>query len=178
MTKTRTWIAVWGVVGIAATFVDAIGRLGLRAHLELRGGITPIEAIVLIALTATFVYGEGVCVLQRRFAPVVVARSLEAARSGSTWWAIAAPLYAVSVVGAPARTIVRAVVGIALIVGCVIAVRQLPAPWRGIVDAAVASALTWGLAALAVAAYRALARPRPAAEPVPASVRPALPRSR
>jgi hypothetical protein len=63
---------------------------------------------------------------------------------------VLAPLYAVSLIGAPARTLARAAVGVAMIVVCVLLVRELPAPWRGIVDGAVAVALTWGLVALIV----------------------------
>ena len=57
------------------------------------------------------------------------------------------------------RAMVRAWTGIALIVLAVIAVRALPSPWRGIVDAGVASALSWGLIALVIASARVLRAP-------------------
>ncbi len=144
----RHVIALWGVLGVAATFVDAIVRLAMRAGIELAGELSLAHWLVLGILTIVMTYIEGHLALQRRFAPSVVARARAAAEHGRPLWAILAPLYAVSLIGAPPRVIVRAAFGITMIVVCVVVVRQLPAPWRGIIDAAVAAALAWGLVAL------------------------------
>ena len=53
-----------------------------------------------------------------------------------------------SLVGGPAKRIIRAWLGTAAIVVAVVAVRALPDPWRGVVDFAVAAALGWGLACI------------------------------
>jgi len=45
-----------------------------------------------------------------------------------------------------------------LIVASVVLVRAQPAPWRGIVDGAVAVAPSWGLVALAVQFIKAVRR--------------------
>lgn len=155
--RGRIWVAGWGVFGVAATFVEAILRLGARAREELAGDLTPTQWAVLVGLTIVLGYGEGYRALQRRFAPSVVARSLEAASRERIAWAVFAPLYALSLIGAPARTIVRSFAGVAAIVACVLVVRELAAPWRGIVDGAVCFALSWGLVALLACFASALA---------------------
>jgi hypothetical protein len=144
----------WGLVGIAATFADAIARLSARAQLELRGGLAPWHWLALVLLVIALGYLEGVRALQRRFVPSVIARATELPVQPSAAYRLAAPLYVVSLIGAPRRARVHAGLGVAAIIACVVAVRQLPAPWRGIVDAAVAVALGWGLGALIVAACR------------------------
>lgn len=148
MIRPSIWIAGWGVLAVAATFVEAIARLGGRACRELSGDVTAGQWAALIVLTIMMAYVEGYRALQRRFVPSVVARAHEAARSQRHLWWILAPLYALSLVGAPSRTIARVLVGIAMIVICVLLVRELPTPWRGICDGAVAVALAWGLISL------------------------------
>jgi hypothetical protein len=157
-TRNRTWIAAWGVLGIAVTFVEAIARLGHRAWSQLADDGTSGQWLVLAAATAGLTYVEGYRALQRRFAPSVVARSFEVATRGPPLWAVLAPLYAVSLVGAPPRVITRSALGVAAIVACVLVVRGLPAPARGIIDGAVAIALGWGLVALLACFVQALVR--------------------
>jgi hypothetical protein len=145
--RRATWITVWAGLAIAATFVEAIARLTTRAWTELSQGLSAGQWVALAVLTVTMTYVEGYRALQRRFVPSVVARACEAGRD-SRRWTVLAPLYAISLVGVPPRVAVRSAVGIAMIVICVIVVRHLDAPWRGIVDAAVSSALAWGFVAL------------------------------
>lgn len=169
--RARTWIAAWGVLGVAATFVEAILRLGGRAVAELGGDVTPLQWVVFAVTTLVMVYGEGYRALQRRFAPSVVVRAFEAADRGRPLWAVLAPLYAIALVGAPPRVIARAALGVVLIVGCVLLVRELSAPWRGIVDGAVGLALTWGLVALVACFASALAVRVPGGAPTAAMPR-------
>lgn len=154
----RTWIMAWGTLGIAATFVEAIVRLAIRAGAQLSGEVSPAQWLALAALVVAMAYIEGYRALQRRFAPSVVARAMEAADSGRTAWAVLAPLYAISLIGAPGRAIARSAFGVTMIGVSVHLVRVLPAPWRGIVDAAVGVALVWGLVALLSCFATSLAR--------------------
>ena len=154
----RTWIFAWGTLGIGATFVEAIVRLAARAGAQLSGEVSPGQWLALAVLVVAMAYIEGYRALQRRFAPSVVARATEAADSGRTMWAILAPIYAISLIGAPGRTIARSAFGVVMIGVSVHLVRALPAPWRGIVDAAVAVALVWGLIAL-LSCFAATLRP-------------------
>jgi hypothetical protein len=155
----RVMVIAWGVFGIAAVLGEAIVRLASTAAGELRSGLTAPEMFALAALAAIFIYGEGVCALHRRFVPSVVARSVSASESDRLVFAAFAPVYALSLIGAPARDVVRAGVGAIAIACAAVAVRLLPSPWRGIVDAAIASALAWGFVALIVHAAPALVQP-------------------
>lgn len=145
--RRTTWITVWAGLAIVATFVEAIARLMTRAWTELSHGLSAGQWVALVVLTVTMTYVEGYRALQRRFVPSVVARACEAGRDGRRW-TVLAPLYAISLVGVPPRVAARSALGIVMIVICVILVRHLDAPWRGIVDASVGSALTWGGVAL------------------------------
>lgn len=147
--------SAWALLGVAALFVEAIVNLGRRGLDTVRTGLDSWEWLALLLLTAAFVYGEGVRALQRKWAPRVLARSLAVAGERSLALRLLAPLYALMLVGAPRATLVRAWLGITAIVAAVLVVRALPAPWRGIIDLAVAAALLWGLGALLLGAWRA-----------------------
>lgn len=143
----RVWYW-WGVGGVAALFTQAILQLGRRGILTLRAGLDPLEWLVLIALAAALLWGEGVLALDRKWVPRMVARAARLdARSRPIDRALA-PLYAMSLIGASRGTLARAWLGVALVVAAVLAVRALAEPWRGLVDLAVALALLWGLIAI------------------------------
>jgi hypothetical protein len=147
--------AVWGLFGVAATFVEAIYRLGARALEAIEQGLSPVQWATLALSTVTLVYFEGYRALQRRFAPRVVQRAL-AVGAEPLRWKLLAPLYVLSLVGAPRKEFARGWLAVGLIVGAVFAVRAMAEPWRGIVDGAVACALSWGLVALLAESFRGL----------------------
>jgi hypothetical protein len=132
------------VTGVAAIFIDAIFQLGRRGVITMRAGLEPVEWIALVVVLVLFVYGEGERALGRRWMPHVLERARELERSASLPNRLLAPLYAMSLIGAPGRVLARAWIGVALIVMAVLIVREFPEPWRGIVDLSVAAALTWG----------------------------------
>lgn len=157
MSRRELVIATWAVVGVGLLLLECIVRLGARAVALVRAGLDGPMWLVLALVVAVFTYGEGYRALQRHFAPKVVARALDAGACLSGCLPVlAAPLYAMSLIGTEGRTLARAWGGVALIVLAALAVRALPAPWRGIVDAGVVSALTWGLIAIAVQFRQAL----------------------
>lgn len=151
-----TAASVWALVGVVALFTRAITGLGGRGIDTVRAGLGAWEWLVLLLLTAVFVYGEGVRALQRKWAPRVLERSAAVAGERSLALRLLAPLYAMMLVGAPRATLLRAWLGISAIVAAVLLVRALPEPWRGIIDLAVAAALLWGLGALLLGARRIL----------------------
>lgn len=158
MNRTVPGVAapLWALVGVGALFANAALRLGMRGVSVMRGGLSPLEWAVLGVLTVVFVYGEGVRALQRVYIPRLVGRIRELRTERKLAYRLAAPLFAMALVGAPRRTMLRAWAGVGAIVLAVLLVRALPDPWRGIVDFAVAAALAWATLALAVAAPRAL----------------------
>jgi hypothetical protein len=139
---------VWAIAGVVALFVEAAWRLAVRGIITVRAGLEPVEWLILILLTAAFVWGEGVRALQRRWIPGVY-RRIDALRDEPRLsYRVLAPLYAMSLIGASRSTLARAWLGVVLIVAAVFIVRALPEPWRGIIDIGVAAALTWGLLVL------------------------------
>lgn len=138
---------LWAATGVFLLFAFAVWRLGARGVDTLRGGLDPVEWTALVLLTAAFVYGEGYRALERRYVPYVLARAREL-DGRPLWLRLAAPLYAMSLVGAPVRDTLRAWLGLGLIVLAVVIVQAFPAPWRGITDFAVAAALLWGMVAI------------------------------
>jgi hypothetical protein len=148
----------WGVLGVAFIFASATLRLGERGIHVVRAGLGPWEWAALIALTALFVYGEGVRALQRKYVPFVIKR-VDQVRREKIGYRLLAPLYAMALVGAAPGTLVRAWGGSAAIVVAVLVVSRFTEPWRGITDFAVASALAWGTGALIILALRSTRTP-------------------
>jgi hypothetical protein len=140
---------IWAVLGIAVLFSRAIWALGMRGLNTVAAGLEPAEWLVLAGMVGIFVYGEGFLALQRKWVPRVCCRIACLGRIPvTTRHRLLAPLYAMSLVGAPRRAVLRAWLGVAAIVTAVLLVSRFPDPWRGIVDVAVASALAWGLVAI------------------------------
>lgn len=146
--------AVWALTGVSVLFGTAVLRLGGRGLATVRAGLAPGHLALLVALTALFVYGEGFRAIQRRYAPHLLDRVAEVSREGRWFWRLLAPLYAMSLVGAPPARLARAWGGVTAIVCAVLLLRITPAPWRGMVDFAVALALVWGLASILAKAVR------------------------
>jgi hypothetical protein len=146
----------WGLLGVAVLFGFAVVRLGGRGVAAIAAGLSPLQWAVLVALTAVFVYGEGVRALQLKYIPFAVSR-LEQLRDERGWWKRAlAPLYAMALISAPAASLARAWAGSAAIIVAVAVVSRFPDPWRGITDFAVASALAWATVALIATGLRRL----------------------
>jgi hypothetical protein len=150
--------AAWALTGVAVLFTFAVFRLGRRGLATLEGGLTPLEWAILALLTAAFVWGEGRGALQMRWVPRLVRRAGDLRRNRRLHHGILAPLYGMSLIGAPRMGMIKAWGGTAAIVAAVILVRNFPEPWRGITDLAVAAALTWGLGAIVAKAPEAFRR--------------------
>lgn len=136
------------MLGVAALFATAVVRLGWQGVSTIRDGLGGLEWAVLVALTVAFVYVEGYRALDRRWVPDLFrrARQLRSEPRALVRWL--APLHGLSLIAAAPRRLLRAWLGTSAIVAAVLVVRSFPAPWRGIVDFAVAAALAWGLVAI------------------------------
>jgi hypothetical protein len=146
--RTHTLAGLWAVAGIALLFGRATWALGSRGAATVAAGLQPVEWLILAGLVGVFLYGEGVLALQRKWVPRVCAR-IEQLRDGAPLpYRLLAPFYAMSLLGGPARGVLRAWAGVVAIILAVLVVSRFPQPWRGIVDLAVAAALGWGLLVL------------------------------
>jgi hypothetical protein len=146
----------WGVLGVVLLFATAVLRLGARGAATISAGLTGPEWLALAALTAVFVYGEGVRALQRKWVPWVLGRLVALREEQRTWYLVLAPLHAMAFIGAPPWTLVRSWAGSVAIVFAVMIVSRFPDPWRGITDIAVASALAWATVVLVVGGVRGM----------------------
>jgi hypothetical protein len=141
-------VSTWAVLGVAAVLLEPATRLGVHGAATIAAGLNTLQWVALVGLTLLFGYVEGWRGLQRRFVPAVVERAFEIARARQRAAHWLAPLHALGLFGGTRRTRARAWRGAALIAAAVVLVRALPEPWRGIVDAAIAVSLAWGVGAL------------------------------
>lgn len=153
------WLAVtWAIVGLAALLGRALFALTPIAVQTVMGGLTAVQWTVAIGWVGFMAYTEGYKGFQLRFAPMVAARSLELYQRPTWVRALLAPAFCMGLFQATRRRLLVSwgvLVGVTLLV---IAVRFLPAPWRGIVDLGVVVGLGWGSLALAWQIGQALTR--------------------
>ena len=149
-TRAPSWsIATFGLAVHAILLAEASVRLGERALHTMHAGLSLPQWALMVISIAVFGYLEGYRVLHCRFFPHVLVRASELAhREKRARDYLSAPFYVVSLVQAGKRSQQRAWVGASLIVGAIFLVRALPEPYRGIIDAGVAVALTIGLGSL------------------------------
>jgi len=147
--------ATWAIAGVVLLLGAAIVRLApVAAHvLEVR--LTTTQLLALAAWIVVMAYAEGYRGFQKAFSPRVAARARHLAEHPTLLRALLAPLFVMAYFGAPPRRRVVSFVVTAAIVGLVVAVRQVPQPWRAILDAGVVVGLTWGLVTLLVFTARA-----------------------
>ncbi len=143
--STSRWPAVWGLVGVLLLLLDGVYRLVPIAWDALRWpALTTTHWAFLVAWTVFAAVTEGHQTFRKRFAPRVARRMRELMTTPNATHRIVAPLYCMSLVGDEPRRmwIQRGLV--VFIVGLVVLVKRMPQPWRGLVDAGVVVALTWG----------------------------------
>lgn len=152
----------WAVLGVSVLFATASYRLGERGVAVIRDGLGGWEWMALAGLTLVFVYGEGFLALDRKWVPSLMRRARELREERSVIVRLLAPLYGLSLIGAPPAKLLLSWLGTLAIVGAILVIRTLPDPWRGIIDFAVAAALAWGLVAILRRLPSTLARARDA----------------
>ncbi|WP_437630234.1 hypothetical protein [Sorangium sp. So ce854] len=167
--RRRLAVVLWGVLGVVAVLIEAIYRLGtMAARVLTTHTLTTGQLILLAAWTVAIVYFEGYRGFQQRFSPRVVARALHLAEHRRPLHVALAPLYCMALLHATRRRLIATWALIAGIVALILLVRQMPPPYRAIVDAGVALALAWGTVAMLVDLARGLAgRPPGIAPDVP-----------
>lgn len=148
--------AVWGVLGVLLILGQALGRLGPLALEAMCGELSSAQWAVLIGWVVAMAYGEGYRGFHRRFSPRVVARAAHLARHPTLVRGLFAPFFCTSLFGASRRGVIVARVLVVSITAIVVMVKQLPQPWRGIIDAGVVVGLGLGSLSVVYFAVRAL----------------------
>jgi hypothetical protein len=145
--------ALWGVGGVALLLLRALARLTPLALEPWRNGaLLWWQAALYVAWVAINAHAEGYRGFQKQFIPRVIRRALELVDGPAprTRDVVLAPAYCMSLIAAPRRDLIRSWAILIAIIIAVAAVRALPQPWRGIIDAGVVVGLAWGLVAMCV----------------------------
>lgn len=144
-------VFAWGTAGVLALLLQAIYRLTPPALEPLLGGsLDPFQAALYATWVVFAAYVEGYRAFQGRFSPRVVARAVYLSKNPAPWRVILAPLFCMSFFHATRRGLIAAWAVTLLVIAAVVLVRQLPQPWRGIVDGGVVVGLSWGTAAIVI----------------------------
>ena len=137
---------VWGIGGVIALLAFALYRLTPHAVDMFDHELGLWHYVGLIASCAFMAYSEGYKGFQKGFSPRVVARARHLMTDqAKPHWKWLAPMFCMSYFAAPRKR--KIVVGVltTFIVLCVILIRFVPQPWRGILDAGVVVGLSWGI---------------------------------
>lgn len=151
-------VALWGVLGFLAILGQAIYRLTHLALEPILSGQLHSWQWGLYGLSIAFNgYYEGYRAFQLKASPRVVVRALHLARHPRPLHVILAPFFCTGLFHATRKRLITSWSLYAGLVVLILAVRQLPQPWRGIVDAGVVVGLTWGAVSIIVFYVRAVA---------------------
>jgi hypothetical protein len=150
-------VACWGVLGFLALLGSALWRLAPVALEPLSAGMLAWwQGGLYLAWVVFMVYSEGYRGFHLQVAPRVTARALYLARNPRPLWALLAPMFCMGLIHATRRRLVTSWIVLVAIVTLVIAVRQLPQPWRGMVDGGVVLGLAVGAASIVLFFARGL----------------------
>jgi len=153
--------SAWGLVGTAALLGKAVWTLGLAGGHAIGSSEYPL-AVWQWALAAAWLlamcFFQGYLGLQRGFSPRVVVRAcyLAGLHRPRTVDVLLAPLFCIGLLGASRKRLQSAWALVSIMVLLAFALRWLPQPYRGIIEAGVAAGLAWGLIALGIFAVRAM----------------------
>lgn len=144
----------WGILGVVALLSTSVVRLSTPALEGLASDLSPLQWGLLAGWCAFMLYAEAWRGFHKQFSPRVVQRAFTLP-SKPAWVPFAAPVVAMGLLHATRK---RRIVGWSLVTGIfllVLVVRQLPQPWRGLVDAGVVLGLAGGTASIVWHALRA-----------------------
>jgi len=113
--------------------------------------LTAVHWAFAVGWVVFMAWSEGYRGFHTRFAPRAAARAGWLAQNPTPVRALLAPLVVMALFHVRRSTLIARVILLTCIVGAVVAVRLLPAPWRGLVDLGVIVGLGWGL--LSVVGY-------------------------
>lgn len=160
------WLgALWGVAALATIILQALLKLWPIVGGSFYNPLTSAQMIFCIGWILFMAYFEGYRGFQKSFAPRYAARALHLKQSGKFQDLLAAPFFCMGFYAASKRTRIVAWAltgGISLLV---LLVRELPLPWRGLVDLGVIVGLSWGLLSLFYNVWLALILNRFPADP-------------
>jgi hypothetical protein len=138
-------LSSWGVLGVVMFIANALKRL-IPVALQplLQQDLTKEQIVIYIAWTLYMIYAEGYQAFHLKFSPLVVRRSLTISENPTFMKCLLAGPYCMGLFGASRKRMIVSWSVIAGVFGLVKVVKQLPYPWRSIVDAGVVFGLSVG----------------------------------
>ncbi len=136
--------AGWGVVGILATLADAVIRLSGVAARAFEHPLSAGQWTMLLAWCVFMLYVEGYRGFHLRFSPRLVARAAHLARRPTWLRGLLAPAFCAALFHASRRRVIASWCLVVGIVVLILLIRQLPQPWRGLIDCGVIVGLSVG----------------------------------
>ncbi|MEO0424616.1 MAG: hypothetical protein AAF184_19920 [Pseudomonadota bacterium] len=140
-------VMLWAIVGFSTLLIYGLAKLANATAGAFSASLGPHHIAALIASAVAMAWFEGYRGFQQSFSPRFAARAAELGEHASTLQALLAPLVCMGLLWAPRRRLISAWSLTCGIVILVLLFRQLPQPWRGILDGGVFVGLTWGLIA-------------------------------
>lgn len=148
-TKVHWWAALWGLLCVTALLGNAVVRLTPYAVDAMTSGeLNGVGWGIFVVWVAFNAYAEGYRAFQKKFCPRVVSRALYLGRNPKPLWLLLALPFCMSLFHSTKRQKIVSWVFIIVLVLVIIAVRMMPQPWRGVVDAGVVVGLSWGVGCL------------------------------
>jgi hypothetical protein len=157
-TTPLAWLVfAWGIGGVSLVLLNPILRLSALPLETLQEGLTPTQWAIAAVWTVFMLYSEAYRGFHKQFAPRVTVRALALAAAPTPLLVVVAPFMCMGLIHANRK---RRIVSWSLLIGIVvlvIMVRQVPSPWRGIIDMGVVLGLASGLCSVLWFAARAVA---------------------
>ena len=147
--------ALWGIVGVLLLLGSAIYRLTSVFWEAFSYVFEWYHWVGLTGCVLFMIVSEGYQGFQKAFSPRVVARARYLIAFPSILFSLLAPLFCMGYFHATRRRQIASIVLTVGIVLMILAVRLVPQPWRGIIDAGVVAGLAWGVVTLLVFCVRA-----------------------
>jgi hypothetical protein len=145
-TTALGWLTfAWGVGGVALILLNPIVRLGALPIETVAHGLTPVQWAIAVVWVLFMLYSEAYRGFHKQFAPRVAVRALAVAAEPRPHLVLLAPFVCMGLLHATRKRKIVAWSLLSGIVVLVVLVRQLPAPWRGIIDMGVVLGLASGL---------------------------------
>jgi len=142
----RFLIALWGISGLCFVLGKAVARLSPIAWEAVRGDEMMIGHWIFLVVWVVYMgYAEGWRGFHKRVGPRTATRAFYLAEQRPLVHLIFAPIFVMALYHASRRTLIVRWCLVIGIVAVVLVVREMPTPWRGIIDAGVVVGLAMGL---------------------------------
>lgn len=143
--QVRSLGYIWGISGVILLLLFAIYRLAPMALALTELSLTTLQWAVLLFSVFYMAYAEGYKGFHQAFAPRVVSRAHYLKQNPRPGHVFLAPLFCMGYFHATPKRQLLSFGLTAMIICFVLIARQLPQPWRGILDAGVVVGLSLGV---------------------------------